>query len=94
MQLIRRYWYNPGLTLAVVAIVWALLGHLGDRPNHFTAELRSAHAPASRASFRLFFFANASGKFEQRRVRILAFAFAAAAFAFAIVRTVMASALN
>jgi hypothetical protein len=33
------------------------------------------------------FFASASGKFEQRRVRIVAFAFAVAVFAFAIVRT-------
>src|SRR6201981_3921304 len=35
------------------------------------------------------FFASASGKFEQRRVRIVAFAFAAAVFIFAVVRTVM-----
>ena len=35
------------------------------------------------------FFANASAKFEQRRVRIVAFAFAAAVFLFAIVRTGM-----
>ena len=33
------------------------------------------------------FFANASAKFEQRRVRIVAFAFATAVFLFAIVRT-------
>ena len=32
------------------------------------------------------FFASASGKFEQRRVRIVAFAFAVAVFAFAVVR--------
>ena len=35
------------------------------------------------------FFASASGKFEQRRVRIVAFAFALAVFTFAIVRMVM-----
>jgi hypothetical protein len=35
------------------------------------------------------FFASASGKFEQRRVRIVAFAFAIAVFAFAVVRTAM-----
>jgi hypothetical protein len=35
------------------------------------------------------FFASASGKFEQRRVRVVAFAFAAAVFVFAVVRTVM-----
>jgi hypothetical protein len=35
------------------------------------------------------FFANASGKFEQRRVRVVAFVFATAAFAFAVVRTAM-----
>src|SRR6266478_5993858 len=35
------------------------------------------------------FFASASGKFEQRRVRSLAFIFAVAVFAFAIIRTVM-----
>jgi len=35
------------------------------------------------------FFANASGKFEQRRVRVVAFAFAAAVFLFAVVRTLM-----
>jgi hypothetical protein len=35
------------------------------------------------------FFASASGKFEQRRVRIVAFAFAIAVFAFAIGRTAM-----
>ena len=35
------------------------------------------------------FFASASGKFEQRRVRIIAFAFAVAIFAFAVVRTLM-----
>src|SRR5437660_8631655 len=35
------------------------------------------------------FFASASGKFEQRRVRIIAFAFATAVFAFAVVRTAM-----
>jgi hypothetical protein len=35
------------------------------------------------------FFASASGKFEQRRVRVMAFAFAAAIFAFAVARTVM-----
>ncbi len=35
------------------------------------------------------FFASASGKFEQRRVRAVAFAFAAAVFVFAVVRTVM-----
>jgi hypothetical protein len=35
------------------------------------------------------FFASASGKFEQRRVRLVAFAFAAAVFIFAVVRTVM-----
>jgi hypothetical protein len=33
------------------------------------------------------FFASASGKFEQRRVRIVAFAFAIAVFLFAVVRT-------
>ena len=35
------------------------------------------------------FFANASGKFEQRRVRIVAFLFAMAAFLFAVARTLM-----
>src|SRR5436309_984727 len=35
------------------------------------------------------FFASASGKFEQRRVRVVAFAFAVAVFAFAVIRTVM-----
>jgi hypothetical protein len=35
------------------------------------------------------FFASASGKFEQRRVRIIAFAFAVAVFAFAVMRTAM-----
>jgi hypothetical protein len=35
------------------------------------------------------FFASASGKFEQRRVRMLAFGFAVAVFAFAIARTAM-----
>ena len=34
------------------------------------------------------FFANAAGKFEQRRVRIVAFAFAVAVFLFAVMRTV------
>jgi hypothetical protein len=33
------------------------------------------------------FFASASGKFEQQRVRLLAFAFAVAVFVFALVRT-------
>ena len=35
------------------------------------------------------FFANASAKFEQRRVRIVAFIFAVAVFAFALLRTVI-----
>jgi hypothetical protein len=35
------------------------------------------------------FFASASGKFEQQRVRLLAFAFAVAVFLFALVRTAM-----
>jgi hypothetical protein len=35
------------------------------------------------------FFANAAGKFEQRRVRLTAFAFALAVFAFAVVRMLM-----
>jgi hypothetical protein len=35
------------------------------------------------------FFANAAGKFEQRRVRVVAFGFAVAVFLFAVVRTVM-----
>ena len=35
------------------------------------------------------FFASASGKFEQRRVRIVAFCFAVAVFAFALTRTLM-----
>jgi hypothetical protein len=35
------------------------------------------------------FFASASGKFEQRRVRVTAFAFAVAVFVFAVVRTLM-----
>ena len=35
------------------------------------------------------FFASASGRFEQRRVRIVAFAFAVAVFLFAVVRTAM-----
>jgi hypothetical protein len=35
------------------------------------------------------FFASASGKFEQRRVRVVAFAFAVAVFLFALVRTAM-----
>jgi hypothetical protein len=35
------------------------------------------------------FFANAAGKFEQRRVRVVAFAFAIAVFVFAVVRTAM-----
>jgi hypothetical protein len=35
------------------------------------------------------FFASASGKFEQRRVRVVAFAFAIAVFAFAVLRTAM-----
>ena len=35
------------------------------------------------------FFANAAGRFEQRRVRVVAFGFAIAVFAFAAVRTLM-----
>lgn len=35
------------------------------------------------------FFASASGRFEQRRVRLVAFMFAAAVFIFAIIRTAM-----
>ncbi|HEY6153390.1 MAG TPA: hypothetical protein VIW07_06600 [Candidatus Udaeobacter sp.] len=35
------------------------------------------------------FFANAAGKFEQRRVRVVAFIFAVAVFLFAVVRTAM-----
>jgi hypothetical protein len=35
------------------------------------------------------FFASASGKFDQRRVRVVAFAFAVAVFVFAVVRTLM-----
>ena len=35
------------------------------------------------------FFANASGKFEQRRVRVVAFAFAVAVLLFAVARTLM-----
>ena len=35
------------------------------------------------------FFASASGKFEQRRVRVVAFIFAAAVFVFAVLRTAM-----
>jgi len=35
------------------------------------------------------FFASASGRFEQRRVRVVAFAFAVAVFAFAVMRTAM-----
>jgi hypothetical protein len=35
------------------------------------------------------FFASASGKFEQRRVRVVAFAFAVAVFLFAVLRTAM-----
>ena len=35
------------------------------------------------------FFASASGKFEQRRVRVVAFAFAVVVFLFAVVRTAM-----
>jgi hypothetical protein len=35
------------------------------------------------------FFASASGRFEQRRVRVVAFAFAIAVFAFAVARTAM-----
>jgi hypothetical protein len=35
------------------------------------------------------FFASASGRFEQRRVRVVAFAFATAVFVFAVVRTAM-----
>ena len=39
----------------------------------------------------MLFFASASGKFEQRRVRAVAFAFAVAVFLFAVVRTAMLS---
>ena len=35
------------------------------------------------------FFASASGKFEQRRVRVVAFIFAVAVFVFALVQTAM-----
>jgi hypothetical protein len=35
------------------------------------------------------FFASASGKFEQRRVRVVAFAFAVAVFLFGVLRTAM-----
>jgi hypothetical protein len=35
------------------------------------------------------FFASAAGRFEQRRVRVVAFAFAVAVFLFALVRTLM-----
>jgi len=35
------------------------------------------------------FFANASAKFEQRRVRVVAFSFAVAVFVFAVLRTAM-----
>jgi hypothetical protein len=35
------------------------------------------------------FFANASSKFEQRRVRVVAFLFAASVFTFALVRIAM-----
>ena len=42
-----------------------------------------------RAVAALLFFANAAGRFEQRRVRVVAFAFAVAVFLFAVVRTAM-----
>src|SRR5438132_5055138 len=49
--------------------------------------------PVSTANTVLFaavlFFASASGKFEQRRVRVIAFAFAVAVFAFAVIRMLM-----
>jgi hypothetical protein len=35
------------------------------------------------------FFASASGRFEQRKVRVVAFVFAVAVFAFAVIRTAM-----
>ena len=35
------------------------------------------------------FFANTAGRFEQRRVRIVAFSFALAVFSYAVVRIVM-----
>jgi hypothetical protein len=38
---------------------------------------------------RLLFFASASGRFQQRRVRLVAFSFATAVFIFAVVRTAM-----
>jgi len=37
------------------------------------------------------FFASASGKFEQQRVRLMTFIFAGAVFIFAVVRTIMLS---
>ena len=37
----------------------------------------------------MLFFANASSKFEQKRVRIVAFAFAVAVFVFSVVRTAL-----
>jgi len=40
------------------------------------------------------FFASASGKFEQRRVRLVSFSFAVAAFLFAVARTVWLPHLN
>ena len=40
------------------------------------------------------FFANAAGRFEQRRVRIVAFAHAVAVFLFAVIRTAMEQAAN
>ena len=40
------------------------------------------------------FFANASAKFEQRRVRVVAFIFAVAVFVFAVLRTAVLPALN
>ena len=70
------------------------LAHAGHRRHGQLARLVGAAGERLAHRRRIGFFASASGRFEQRRVRVVAFAFAVAVFAFAVIRTAMLPAMK
>jgi hypothetical protein len=78
---------SNGFLIAAVSLInlWdvgpIVLGNFREKPRacHETAFSRDPAQPTALAS--------ASGKFEQRRVRVVAFIFAVAVFVFAVLRT-------
>ena len=87
----KKRWVEPvtALLMALATLSTAWCSYHSAASSRSTGNVSGQYLADTVLFATVLFFASASGKFEQRRVRVVAFAFAVAVFLFAVVRTAM-----